>query len=63
MSRSKDSVNSSSVKKIQLSNVPIVDNYSILQDLLGGQSDNLLKMTKSMKHAQRKVHEHSFKST
>ena len=56
--KSRDSISMmSSMKKITLAHVPVVDNFEILKDVLGGHSDNLLKMTKGMKHSQRKTHE------
>jgi len=38
--------NSSLLKKIRLENIPVIDNIEILQGMLDGKSDNLLKMTK-----------------
>jgi len=44
---------SSLLKKIRLENIPVIDNIEILQGMLDGKSDNLLKMTKSVKQANR----------
>ena len=44
---------SSLLKKIRLENIPVIDNIEILQGMLDGKSDNLLKMTKGVKHANR----------
>jgi len=54
---SKDISRASSPKKIMLENIPIIDNIEILQGMLDGQSDNILKMTKNVKNAKRKQNE------